>query len=38
MVDIIIGSPYEGDGGVVYIYHGSANGLSELPVQVNINL
>jgi hypothetical protein len=35
MLDLIIGSPYEGEGGVVYIYHGSSDGLSANPVQVN---
>jgi hypothetical protein len=34
MLDLIIGSPYEGEGGVVYIYHGSIDGLSANPVQV----
>ena len=35
---MIIGSPYEGEGGVVYIYHGSAQGLSKTPVQVNTKI
>ena len=33
--DLVIGSPYEGKGGVVYIYYGSSDGLSKDPVQVN---
>lgn len=34
MLDLVIGAPYQGDGGAVYIYHGSTTGLSEDHVQV----
>lgn len=32
-VDVVISAPYAGDG-VVYVYHGSASGIVESPVQV----
>lgn len=31
--DLVIGAPYEGDG-VVYLYHGSTNGISDKPSQI----
>lgn len=34
ILDLVIGAPYQDEGGAVYIYHGSTNGLSEKPVQV----
>jgi hypothetical protein len=36
--DIAVGAPYDGEGssGIVYIYHGNADGLSLQPDQVKI--
>ena len=34
-VDVAIGAPFQEDGvGTVYVYQGSANGLSDVPAQV----
>lgn len=32
--DLAVGAPYDSDGGAVYVYLGSATGLSQTPVQV----
>lgn len=33
-VDVVISAPYGGSGGVLYLYHGSTDGLVEPPAQV----
>jgi hypothetical protein len=39
-IDIAVGSPYDGEeqSGIVYIFHGSANGISETPNQVKMRI
>lgn len=36
--DLAVGAPYDGEdgSGIVYIYHGNSEGISEFPDQVNL--